>query len=126
MTRNVDDIHSTDTGFTRAIERLEKSGIGQDNIKIIERFGIACRREELAKNTIILYIKYSTRLAQRLKEIGFDKTIDKLQEDDFDRLLFYLEDKRGLSQSSLRNYRKLIKKLYRWAYNGELPRYWMV
>ncbi len=123
MTRNVDDIHSTDTGFSRAMERLEKSEIGQDNIKIIERFVIACRREELAKNTIIWYINYGTRLAQRLKEIGFDKTIDKLQQDDFDRLLFYLEEKRALSPSSLRNYRKLIKKLYRWAYNGEPPRW---
>ena len=48
--------------------------------------------------------------------MGFDKTIDKLEQDDFDRLLFYLEEERGLSQSSLRNYRKLAKKLYGWVF----------
>lgn len=123
MTRNVDDIHSTDTGFTGAMERLKKSGIGQENITIIEKFVIACRREELAKNTIIWYINYSTRLAQRLHDMGYDKTIDKLDQDDFDRLLFYLEEDRGLSPSSLRNYRKLVKKFYGWVYSGEPPRW---
>jgi hypothetical protein len=56
MARNVDDIHCTDTGFLCAMERLKNSGIGQENINIIEKFMIACRREELAKNTIIWYI----------------------------------------------------------------------
>ena len=50
MTRNVDDIHCTDTGFLCAMERLKNSGIGQENINIIEKFVIACRREELAKH----------------------------------------------------------------------------
>lgn len=123
MTRNVDDIHCAETGFLCAMDRLRNSGIGQENIALIEKFVIACRREELAKQTVLWYIDYCTRLAQRLQETGFSNTIDKLTQDDFDRLLFYLEEERGLAQSSLRNYRKLVKKFYGWAYSGEPPRW---
>lgn len=123
MTRSVDDIHNTETAILHARERLKRSGISQKNIDLIERFVLSCRREELSKQTILWYIDYSTWLAQRLQEIGFEDTIDKLTQDDFDRLLIYLEEEKRLSQGSLRNYRKLIKKLYGWAYSGEPPRW---
>ncbi len=38
ITIRVDDVHSSDTGFVRAKERLEKSKISQENKDLILKF----------------------------------------------------------------------------------------
>ncbi len=123
MTRDVDDIHSTHTGLVRAMERLRSSNISQENKEILENFVTACRLEGLAKSTVIWYANYGTRMAQRLLDIGFTGTVDQIDQDIFYRLLLYLEDEREMSQSSLRNYKKLIKKFFGWSCEGEPPKW---
>ncbi|WP_048180213.1 hypothetical protein [Methanosarcina siciliae] len=80
---------------------------------MIENFVAACRREGIAKSTIIGYVEHAKRMIERLSEIGITKTLDKVDFNDFDKLLLYLEDEypgrykgqKGLSKNSLRNYK---------------------
>ncbi|UGV40259.1 tyrosine-type recombinase/integrase [Methanococcoides orientis] len=123
MTQDVDDVHKSSIGFTRAMERLKNADIGEDNIDLIERFVLACRREGLAKTTLIWYVDYSKRTAEYLRTIDIEKRLDQLDQDDFDRLLIYLEDEKNLTAGGIRNHKKLIKKLFRWAYDGEPPKW---
>ncbi|MCD4820593.1 MAG: site-specific integrase [Methanococcoides sp.] len=123
MTRDVDDVHSTHTGLIRAMERLRGADISQGNKDILENFVTACRLEGLAKNTVIWYANYGTRMVQRLQDIGFKGTIDQVDQAIFHRLLLYLEDEREMSQSSLRNYKKLVKKFFGWSCEGEAPKW---
>jgi len=88
---------------------LKAADIGDENRVLIENFSIALRREGATKSTITWYLNYTTRIVQRLQEMGFCETLDKLDPDTFDRLLIYLEDERKLSSGTIRN--ELIPKL---------------
>jgi integrase/recombinase XerD len=123
VTKSVDDIHCMDTGYINAKQRLKNAAIGEENKLLIENFSIALRREGAAKATITWYLNYTTRMVQRLQEMGFCKTLDKLDPDTFDRLLIYLEDERKLSSGTIRNYKKLIKKFIRWSTAGDPPKW---
>ncbi|MBN1134152.1 MAG: site-specific integrase [Methanosarcinaceae archaeon] len=123
MTKSVDDIHSIDSGFVQAMERLRKADIGQDNIDLLEKFVVSCRHEGLAKSTITGYVNYSTRMLSYLLDIGINKDINDLDQMDFEKLVMYLEDEKGLSPGGIRNYKKLIKKFMRWYYDDEPPKW---
>lgn len=118
---DVDDIHGIKSQLERANKRLKESGLSPENIKIIERFLISLRREGLSKNSILWYTNYMTRCAQRFQDIGIEKPLTQIDQDDFDRLLIFLEDERNLTPSSAWSYKKLIKKFLRWAYDGNSP-----
>jgi len=123
MTLSVDDIHAYGTGFVQAMERLKKADTSRHNKQLIERFIMACRRDNLAKSTITNYLNQLTRLTARLKEIGFSKDLDELDQTVFDKLLLYLEDVKHLSKGEIRNYKKVIKKFFRWLGDGEVPKW---
>jgi integrase/recombinase XerD len=121
MTKSVDDIHCMDTGYLNAKQRLKNADIGEENKKFIENFSIALRREGATKTTLTWYLNYSTRMIQRLQELGFNETLDKLDPNTFDKLIIFLEDERKLSPGTIRNYKKLIKKFFRWSTDGNPP-----
>lgn len=123
MTQNVDDIHAYDTGFIRAMERLEGANTSEVNKKLIKDFIMNCRRDGLAKSTITNYLNLLTRMTARLQECDYFNNLDEMVQDDFDNLLFYLEDVRGISKGEVRNYKKAIKKLYRWRYEDDIPKW---
>lgn len=123
MTKNVDDIHSMDSGFSQAMGRLRKADIGQANIDLLEKFVIACRQEGLTKSTITGYVNYGTRMLTYMHEIEITKDINELDQVDFERLVMYLEDEKGLSPGGIRNYRKLIKKFLGWYHEDEPPKW---
>ena len=123
MTQNVDDIHAYDTGFIRAMERLEGANTSEVNKKLIKDFIMNCRRDGLAKSTITNYLNLLTRMIARLQECDYFNNLDEMVQDDFDNLLFYLEDVRGISKGEVRNYKKAIKKLYRWRYEDDIPKW---
>ncbi len=123
MTKSVDDIHSMDSGFVQAMERLHKADIGQDNIDLLENFVISCRHEGLTKSTITGYVNYSTRMLTYLQKIGINKTLIELDQMDFERLVMYLEDEKGLSPGGIRNYKKFVKKFMRWYHDNEPPKW---
>jgi integrase len=112
-----------DTGYVNAKQRLQVADIREENKILIERFSIALRREGATKSTITWYLNYTTRMVQRLQEMGFSETLDKLDPDNFDRLLIYLEDERKLSSGTIRNYKKLIKKFFGWVTAGDPPKW---
>lgn len=73
MTRNVDDVYSHNTGFLKARERLRNSEISQENKYLIENFIMKSQIEGLAMGTLVGYLNYITRMAQRFQELGIDK-----------------------------------------------------
>lgn len=123
MTQNVDDVHSYDTGFVKAMERLEASKISPHNKDLIKDFVRDCRKGGLAKSTTTNYLNLLTRMSTRLLEIGCSKELDSLDQADFDDLLLYLEDIVRLSRGEIRNYKKVLKKLYQMAGDGEIPKW---
>ncbi len=123
MTRSVDDVHSFDTGFLMAMKRLRASEISQENKRLIENFIVKCQIEGLAKGTLVGYLNYITRMTQRLQELGIDKPLDTLTEDDFNLLLVTLQNEKGIEQAGLRNYKKVTKKFFNVITSGEPPKW---
>jgi len=124
MTRNVDDVHSYDSGYENALIRLEKLTTSDTNKKLVTKFVRVCRRNELAKSTITNYVNLLKRMIQRLEDIGYTDDLDKLDQDTFDDLLFYLEDTRHLSKGEIRNYKKCVKKFFKSIMDeGDVPRW---
>ncbi len=123
MTQNVDDVHSFDTGFLKAMARLESAPTSQINKDKIRGFVIYCRTEKLAKSTITNYLNLLTRMTERLEEIGFHKNLDELEQVDFDNLQLYLEDVKKICSGEIRNYKKVTKKFFSWLGNGEPPKW---
>ncbi|SES90935.1 Site-specific recombinase XerD [Methanococcoides vulcani] len=113
MTRNVDDVHSYDSGYENALIRLEKLTTSDKNKTLVEKFVRSCRRNELAKSTITNYINLLKRMIQRLEDIGYTDDLDKLDQETFDYLLFHLEDDCELSKGEIRNYKKCVKKFFK-------------
>ncbi len=118
MTQNIDDVHSYDTGFLRAMERLQRLDILGKNV--VSDFITYCRVSGLAKSTVTNHLNHLTRMSQRLKEIGITRSLIDLQESDFQSLLLHLED-RGICKGEIRNYKKVVKKLYKWKYKKNAP-----
>jgi len=123
MTRNVDDVHAFDTGFLKAMERLDELDTSEENKAIVKKFIKSCRLDGLAKSTLTHYTNQLKRMIQRLPESGFEGTIDKLDEDAFYDFIIYLEDKAQLSHNEIRNYKKVVRKLYRHIYGDNVPRW---
>jgi len=84
---------------------------------------IYCRRDGLAKSTITTYLNLLTRMTSRLHDVGFNKNIDEIDQEVFDELLMYLEDVKGISRGEIRNYKKVLKKLYRWRFDEDMPKW---
>ncbi|TQD28263.1 tyrosine-type recombinase/integrase [Methanolobus vulcani] len=123
MTRNVDDVHSFETGFIRAKERIENAGISQRNKDLINRFIVHCRREGLKKSTITTYVNFLRWMIEKLEKIGYTKDIDELEQDDFDEFLIYLEDEEEASPGTIRNYKKVTKKFFRFLTDDDVPKW---
>jgi len=121
MTQNIDDIHAYDSGFIKAMGRLEGADTSKYNKELIEGFIIGCRRDGLAKSTITNYLNLLTRMIARLKETGYNNNLDELEQNNFDKLLLYLEDVRQISKGEIRNYKKVTKKFFAWKYDGDAP-----
>lgn len=122
MTRNVDDIHCYDSGFINAMARLEGVATSHKNKELIKGFVMECRRDELAKSTTTNYLNLLTRMTERLKETGYTKNLGELEQPDFDKLLLLLEV-RGISTGEIRNYKKVLKKFFRWKTEDDLPKW---
>jgi integrase/recombinase XerD len=125
MNNSVDDVHRIDTGYLTARKRLEDADIGEENKVLIENFSIALRREGTAKITITWYLDYTTRMVEQLHKLGFNEILNKLDPNTFDKLLIFFEDERKLSPGTIRNYKKLIKKFFRWSTGGNPPKWVM-
>lgn len=123
MTKTVDDIHSMDNAFTNAMERFNRANIEPADREKLDAFFRSLRREGLAKSTLAWYVNYITRMYQALKKLGYDKSLEEFDHEDFERLLFYFEDVKKLSPGSLWNYKKLVKKLMGWMHNDEPPKW---
>lgn len=121
MTRNVDDVHAYDSGFIKAMQRLDELDTCDHNTELIKDFIMDCRREDLAKSTMTNYLNLLKRMVERLEEIGYLKPLDELKQNDFDMLMIHLEDVRGISKGEIRNYKKVTKKFFKFLYDDDIP-----
>ena len=62
-------------------------------------------------------------MTARLQECDYFNNLYEMAQEDFDNLLFYLEDVRGISRGEIQNYKKAIKKLYPWRYQDDIPKW---
>ncbi len=123
MTSNVDDVHSFNTGFIQGMKRLKNSEISDENKNVIEKFITKVQIEGLAMGTIVGYLNYITRLAQRLHEMGVDTILTDIEEDDFNKLMLNLQVERELKETGLRTYKKVTKKFFRVMSDDEPPKW---
>lgn len=65
---------------------------------------MSCRSDGLAKSTITNYLNLLTRMTARLKETGFIKGLDELEQMDFDKLHLHLGDLE-ICSGEIRNYK---------------------
>lgn len=119
---NVDDVHGVNADLQRAQARLEKAGISEENKQLLKRFVMSLRREGLKKSTILNYINFGTRLCQRFVELGIDKPLTEINQDDFDTFLIHMEDIRGIKPGGLKLYKIFMKKFSKWAFD-DTPRW---
>lgn len=84
--------------------RIKASELSQENKALIEIFIVKCQIQGLAKGTLVGYLNYITRMAQRVQELGINKPLDAITEADFNLLLVTLQNEHNLEQSSLRNF----------------------
>jgi integrase len=103
--------------------RLKKLDTSEHNKQLVENLALHCRKEGLARSTTTNYVNQLTRLIKYLAEAGDTGSLDELQQNDFDKLVQYLEDVKQLSRGEIRNYKKVVKKLYRYCYDDDVPRW---
>jgi Site-specific recombinase XerC len=111
----LEDIHGTSHDLKRAYARLDNSEISEENKQLLKRFLISLRRENLRKTTLVNNLNLGTRLCQRLIELGIDKPITELTQDDFDTFLIYMEDEHGIKKGGIKVYIIFLKKFLKWA-----------
>lgn len=109
-----DDIHSYDKRFESAIKRLDRVQISDRCRQLIKNFIKDCKKQGIKKGSLTTYLGILTRMA-----VFYKKDLDKIKEDDFDGLIEYL-DRNKLDDY---NYRKLVKKFFRWETDDELPKW---
>lgn len=55
--------------------------------------------------------------------MGYDDDLDQIDQDTYDEFLIFLEDEEGLAKSTIRNYKKALKKFFAVITNGDTPRW---
>lgn len=97
----------------RSIQRLKESAISERNKELILKFTDFCFSSDLNPITISKYLCYLPRMARIL---GVD--FDKVTRDDMVRMM--AEVKRlGLAHGTTRDYKKIIKRFYRWLLGND-------
>jgi integrase len=115
----VDDVHDFATDLLRAQSRLEKANISDTNKQMIKRFVMSLRRDGLKKATLLNYINFGTRMCQRFVELGIDKPLNEINQDDFDDFLMYMEDEKGIKPGGIKLYKIFFKKFSKWALDDQ-------
>jgi integrase len=124
MTQNVNDIHSFNTGLKQANERIKNAKISKEDIDLLKKFNISCRNEGLKKSTIAGHLNICRYIAETFIHLEIDTKLHEIDEGDFWELVEYLEEEKRLSKGTIRNYKKTVKKLFRW-YNEDEPPKWV-
>jgi len=111
MTRNVNDIHSYKTRLACVRKSVKELETSETNKKLVSKFITKCINKELKPSTITGYSNILIRMIRRLKEIGYDGDLDKIDIDTFEELVAYLHEC-NLSKGEIRNHKKVTRKFY--------------
>src|SRR5659263_671310 len=114
---NVDDIHAFQKGFAAALKRIDESEISDHNKEIIKKFIVFCNGQEISTSTCTIYLNSLHRIAIKVK-----KNLDEMAESDYEFLLLNLKSK-GYKEGYIYQYKKTIKKFFKWRFDLDVPRW---
>ena len=114
---NVDDIHAFQKGFAAALKRIDESEISDHNKEIIKKFIVFCTGQEISRSTCTIYLNSLHRIAVKVK-----KNLDEMAESDYELLLLNLKSG-GYKDGYIYQYKKTIKKFFKWRFDDEVPRW---
>lgn len=114
MENDPDDIHGFSRSLELAIKRLDDPIVSQHNKELIQRFIHASKKKGDKRSTQARDCNHMRWILKRYK-----RDLDMMTEFDFDNLIDSLErDKKNDY-----NYRKLVKKFFRWYTNDDVPKW---
>ncbi|CAG0999979.1 hypothetical protein METP3_03232 [Methanosarcinales archaeon] len=114
MNNDPDDIHGFDRALEMALKRLDDPIVSPNNKELIHRFIRASKKKGDRKSTLARDCNLMRWILKRYKG-----DLDKMTDLDFDDLIDSLErDKKDDY-----NYRKLVKKFFRWYTQDEVPKW---
>lgn len=122
---NMSDVTNTKSNLAAATRRLNDSDISEDNKNIINGFALALRRENLQRNTIITHTNIMRWTCEHLKALGIDKPVSTLTPDDFDALIFFLEDEKESPTGTINQFKKTFKKFSKHYYGEDNLPLWI-
>ncbi len=111
---NPDDIHNFPKRYENALVQLEKSDISQKNKDLAIKFAKYCKKKGNRLSTVSMDLNTLRWIA-----IAIKKDVELMTEDDFDTLIERLE----LQGKNTENYKKVVKKLFRWFTDDNLPKW---
>jgi integrase/recombinase XerD len=109
-----DDIHGFDKKYDGVIKRLDNAQISDRNKELIREFVRDSRKSGNRKSTCAGNVNIALQMVE-----FYEKDLDTVMEDDFDRLIGSLEVK---GKCDL-NYRKITKKFFKWLTDDEVPKW---
>ncbi len=114
---NVDDIHAFQKGFAAALKRIGESEISDHNKETIKKFIVFCSGQGISTSTCTIYMNSLHRIAIRVK-----KDLDGMEGTDYELLLLNLKSE-GYKEGYIYQYKKTIKKFYRWRFDDDMPKW---
>lgn len=112
---NTDDIHGFDLKLSQSIAKLNKTKTSDRNKQLVADFLKAHKRKGNRKSTLATNCAIFIQIMSRY----YYKDLDQMTEDDFDNILDSLEREKLTDY----NYRKTIKKFFRWITNDNVPKW---
>jgi len=106
----IEDIHGFGSQFTNQLQRLAEADIDEDDRKGIQSFvQHQDVQRSLAKSTLVNDLS-DLRLCAQRSEVP----LMEMDREDVDALLFEYKHTRELAEGTLRNYRKVLRKFFRY------------
>jgi integrase/recombinase XerD len=112
---NTDDIHGFDLKLTQSMAKLNTVETSEHNKQLVMDFLKSYKRKGNRKSTLATNCAIFSQILSRY----YKKDLDMMTEDDFDSILDSLEREKLTDY----NYRKTIKKFFRWLTNDDVPKW---
>ncbi len=109
-----DDIHGFDRGFSTSMKRLRQADMSDRNRELIRSFVKASEKKGNRVSTCMSDLNIAMQTVKFCK-----KDLDTITEMDFDDLTDHLKEKGMVDY----NYRKFIKKFFRWLKDDDTPKW---
>jgi len=105
-----------DRKMERELEKLEKSGLSEENKELLRKFDRDLHLNDYSKAR-------RTKLLNKLRIIAENNSIDyeKATKGDIEDIILWLKDREDISETTKLDYKIVLKRFYRWVGDGEYP-----